>query len=175
MSTATAKAVDPVTVEIIRNGLLAYLVRRLIGEGRREYEHDLVLGGTAPREDVLQHARQPHSGECLPDFLLELAVHRVPRVFAELDMTAERPVKHLPGRARFLRYQQRTVARPLDHRHCLDDLAPGFHPVVVSHRTRAGGPAWTAPFLAGCAAEAPVVGLVCGHQPGCRAGAGGTA
>src|SRR5215472_11909207 len=122
---------------IIRDGLLGYLVGRLIREGSGEYEDDLVLCGAAPQEDVLQHARQPHFRQRLPDLLPELAAHRVPRVLAELDMTAKGPVKQLTGRVRLLRHQQRAVAWPPDQHHRLDDLASGVHRYFVSHRAGA--------------------------------------
>jgi site-specific DNA recombinase len=109
----------------------------LISEGGGEDEHNLVLRGTAPLEYVLQHARQPHSREGLPDLLLKLAVHSIQRVLAELHVTAERPVKQLPRRICLFRHQQRTIMWPPDHHHRLDDLALGFHPVVVSHRAEA--------------------------------------
>ena len=57
-----------------------------------------------------------------PASFAELAVDRVQGVLAELDMTAEWPVKQLPVRVRLLRHQQRTVARPLDDHHRLDNL-----------------------------------------------------
>jgi hypothetical protein len=46
-----------------------------------------------PRKDVFQHAEQPHVGQPLADLLEKLPVNRVPCVLAELDMTAERPLK----------------------------------------------------------------------------------
>jgi hypothetical protein len=83
---------------IIRDDPLGYLIGGLVSEGSGEDEDDLVLRGAAPLKDVLQHARQPHAGQRLPDLLPELTVHRVERVLAELDMAAERPVKQLPRR-----------------------------------------------------------------------------
>ena len=53
------------------------------------------------------------------------------RVFAELHMAAEWPVKGLPGRAHPRGHQQRAITWPLDEHHCLDDLALGFHPAFV--------------------------------------------
>jgi hypothetical protein len=64
-----------------------------------------MLGGAAPRKDILQHARRLHFGERLPDLLPELAVHRAQRVLTELNVTAERPVEQRPGRVRLLRHQ----------------------------------------------------------------------
>jgi hypothetical protein len=64
-----------------------------IGEGRAEDEDDLVLGAAVPGKDVLQHAEQPHVGQPLADLLGKLPVDGVPRVLAELNMTAERPLK----------------------------------------------------------------------------------
>ena len=46
-------------------------------------------------------------------------------------------MKQLPRGVRLLRYQQRAVPWPLDQRHRLNDLASGFHPVVVSHQAEA--------------------------------------
>jgi hypothetical protein len=69
------------------------LVRGRIGEGRAEDEDHLVLGTATPRKDVLQHAEQPHVGQPLTDLLEKLPVDGVPRVLAELDMTAERSLK----------------------------------------------------------------------------------
>jgi hypothetical protein len=119
----------------IADELFGYLIRRLIGEGSGEDEDDLVRGGSVPLKDVLQHACEPHSRERLPDLLEELAVERVQRVLAEFDVTAERTVKPRSGRVSVLTHEQRAVARAPDHRHCLDDLAPGaagFHGDVVS-------------------------------------------
>jgi len=75
---------------IIRTGVLGYLLGSLISEGSGEDEDDLVLCGAALLKDVLQHARQPHFRERVPDLLLKLALHSVPRILAELGMTAER-------------------------------------------------------------------------------------
>jgi hypothetical protein len=44
----------------VPNGLLRYLAGSLISEGSCEDENDLVLSGSIPLKDVLQHARQPH-------------------------------------------------------------------------------------------------------------------
>lgn len=81
---------------IIGDGLLWYVVGSLISEGRSKDKYDLVLCGAVPLENVLQHARPPHSRERLPDLFPELAVHSIQRVLAELHMTAERPLKQLP-------------------------------------------------------------------------------
>jgi hypothetical protein len=96
-----------------------------------------VLRRALPLEDVLEHAKQPHAGEPLPDLLRELPVNRVDSAFAELDMAAERPVKGTwPGG---LGHEQRGVPRALDDRHRLNHL--GRHQPVLSHSGRAPEPA----------------------------------
>jgi hypothetical protein len=84
-----------------------------------------------PGEDVLQHAEPPYAGQPLADLLTELPVDRVHRVFAELDVAAERPLKRAVGR---LGHQQCPVSRSPDHGHRLDDLSPGVHRTVLSRR-----------------------------------------
>jgi hypothetical protein len=82
----------------IPNYLFWYLIGSLIRQCRCEHEDNLVLNSPVPVKDVLQHSRQPHFGERLPDLFAELAVHCGQGVFAEFDMTAERPVKRRPRR-----------------------------------------------------------------------------
>lgn len=116
----------------IPDDLLSYLISSLVSEGSGEDEDDLVLGGSVPFKDVLQHSRWLHSREGLSDLLAELALHCVQCVLAEFDVTAERPVKQRSGRVGVLSHQQRAVASPLDHCHCFDDLTSRLHVHVVS-------------------------------------------
>jgi hypothetical protein len=125
----------------IQDGLLTDLVSSRISKGSGKDEDDLVLGVAPTLEDVLQDPGELDRGERLANLLAEFAVDCVQGVLAELDMTAERAVKHLPRRVRFLRHQQRAIAWPPNQHHRLDDLAPGFHRYVVSRLAKAAGKA----------------------------------
>ena len=116
----------------IQDGLLIDLVSSLVSERSGRDEDDLVLPAAAPLEMFSSTPASWTAVERLPDLLAEFAVDCVQGVLAELDMTAERPVKQLPRRVRFLRYQQRAITWPPDQHHRLNALTPGFHRYVVS-------------------------------------------
>jgi MFS family permease len=117
---------------LVHDDLLLDLIGRLVGKSGAEDEHHLVLGAAPPGEDVLKHAEPPHSGQPLADLLAELPVDRVQRVLAELDVTAERPLKRGVGR---LGHEQRPVPRSPDNGHRFDDdLSLGIHRTVLSRR-----------------------------------------
>src|SRR5438270_558151 len=78
---------------IVPDELLLDFVGRLVGKGRGEDEHHLVLGPVPPRKDVFQHAEPPHAGQFLADLLEKLPVNSVHRVLAELHVPAERPLE----------------------------------------------------------------------------------
>jgi hypothetical protein len=114
--------------------LLLDVVGGLVRERGGVDEHDLVLRGTGPGEDVLQYAEERDVNKPLADLLLQLPLHRFQRQLAELDMAAQGTVELLASWIRALRHQQRAVARPPDHRHRLDDLPVRLRPDVVSRR-----------------------------------------